>query len=424
MQANIKFRCSYPNCENSFIWSNKEKIENKHFYKFRKNKEAFMKWKKACGFVDNASCINKRICEDHFQRKDFINITKHRLNPNAVPHIVNGVENRIPIVKRSFENHLLDHNYCLPLHSVHVCNLEEVQDSSIRCSAPVVQESSIKTLTVEEPPITCSTPTAQVPPISYRVLSVQESSIGCMPLTVPETLNSSNSPTVQESSIKAPTVQEPPITCSIPTIQVSPIGCSTPIVQVSPIMFMTPTIQETPSISCMPPFSNKKAGFLSRVGVSKKELTPRELLMYNIHRALESQMRRIKKKLNQRTKQLKELKTLYNNKSFEIINNDLNKETKNFIDAQIRNCGRHLSGKRWTEEDKSFALNLYKESPKIYKYLSSFFQLPSVRTMKGLISKISPDSSIQNSLENLIIINREMDELDRWHSHEKENIII
>jgi len=68
----------------------------------------------------------------------------------------------------------------------------------------------------------------------------------------------------------------------------------------------------------------------------------------------------------------------------------------NFIDSQLRNINRTPAEKRWTEEDKTFALSVYKRSPRVYKYLSAFFQLPSPRTLKILLSKVPFNTGINS----------------------------
>lgn len=88
---------------------------------------------------------------------------------------------------------------------------------------------------------------------------------------------------------------------------------------------------------------------------------------------------------------------------------------KNFIDSQLRNVDRTSAGKRWTEEDKIFALSVFKRSPRAYKYLSAFFQLPSTRTLKTLLSKVPFDTGINKLLlQQLKIKIDDMNILDRY----------
>lgn len=52
-----------------------------------------------------------------------------------------------------------------------------------------------------------------------------------------------------------------------------------------------------------------------------------------------------------------------------------------FFNMQLRNKGRKLPGRRYTPEEKSLALILYKHSPKNYRFMRKIFMLPSKRTL-------------------------------------------
>lgn len=86
----------------------------------------------------------------------------------------------------------------------------------------------------------------------------------------------------------------------------------------------------------------------------------------------------------------------------------------------------HSSWKKvdWRRQDFCF-IRLYKRSPRVYKYLSVFFQLPSPRTLKTLLSKfhtyicllskIPFDTGINKSLlQKLKIKIDDMHPLDRY----------
>lgn len=92
----------------------------------------------------------------------------------------------------------------------------------------------------------------------------------------------------------------------------------------------------------------------------------------------------------------------------------MNSVRKNFIDSQLRNFDRATSGRRWTEEDKSFALSMYKRSPRLYRYLAAYFQLPSTRTLKGILSKIPFSTGISTTLLQQVKLKiADMSELDK-----------
>ena len=58
------------------------------------------------------------------------------------------------------------------------------------------------------------------------------------------------------------------------------------------------------------------------------------------------------------------------------------------ISAQMRNEGKPIYGRRFTEEEKILALSIYKQSPKAFRYLSKLFLLPSIETLRKLLSHI------------------------------------
>lgn len=80
-----KVSCRFPGCTNAYYWCRGEKVENKHFYRFPRNSAVLIKWKSICDIDVAQDCYNKFVCEDHFQQTDFVNFTKHALNPFAVP---------------------------------------------------------------------------------------------------------------------------------------------------------------------------------------------------------------------------------------------------------------------------------------------------------------------------------------------------
>ncbi|KAF2887359.1 hypothetical protein ILUMI_18815 [Ignelater luminosus] len=106
-------------------------------------------------------------------------------------------------------------------------------------------------------------------------------------------------------------------------------------------------------------------GILRQIGVKRKDLHSREEAMYQIHRNTMGKMSKLKKALEN--------------------------EKENYL---IRN---QMQIKVFMAEDKSFALSIYKRGPRTYRYLQEFFALPSIRTMKDMLSKIPFETGI-NSL--------------------------
>lgn len=55
-------------------------------------------------------------------------------------------------------------------------------------------------------------------------------------------------------------------------------------------------------------------------------------------------------------------------------------------------------------EDKAFALSVYKRSPRLYKYLRAYFQLPSKRTLQTVLAKISLELGVNETILDLLKI--------------------
>ena len=114
---------------------------------------------------------------------------------------------------------------------------------------------------------------------------------------------------------------------------------------------------------------------------------------------------------------IKTLQYLYKKDFFHVIERDLNDVTKKFIHYQLRNNNKKPTHQKWTVDDKAFFVTWYKRRPKMYTYLSSFFILPSIRLLKGILSKIPYDNVIDESgTENLIRKVRNMAKRDRYCS--------
>ena len=59
-----------------------------------------------------------------------------------------------------------------------------------------------------------------------------------------------------------------------------------------------------------------------------------------------------------------------------------------FVMSQIRMSSRSTRGRRWTVKDKSLALSLLHSSPKTYRLLGKVFALPSIQTLRSIVSKV------------------------------------
>ena len=143
-------------------------------------------------------------------------------------------------------------------------------------------------------------------------------------------------------------------------------------------------------------------GFLSQVGLHQRDLSPTKQKMYKIHLNVTNKLSKLKTKLEFKEIEIKALQYLYKKDMFHVIERYLNDVTKKFINSQLRNNKKTPTQRKWTVDDKAFFLSWYKRSPKMYTYLSSIFILPSIRLLKGVLSKIPFDTDINQSvIENL-----------------------
>lgn len=79
----------------------------------------------------------------------------------------------------------------------------------------------------------------------------------------------------------------------------------------------------------------------------------------------------------------------------EVFNDDRDKEKAMFFEMQLKNAGKHKNAHRYTAEEKSFCLAIYKQSPKTYRNtLSRHFHLPSKRTLGRHSAKLMFESGI------------------------------
>lgn len=80
----------------------------------------------------------------------------------------------------------------------------------------------------------------------------------------------------------------------------------------------------------------------------------------------------------------------------------LSPDQLNFVALQIKNAGKKSRGKRFTFEDKSMALAIYKQSPKCYRHLSETYDLPSKQTLNKHAAKIRFETGISHKLMDFI----------------------
>lgn len=97
-------------------------------------------------------------------------------------------------------------------------------------------------------------------------------------------------------------------------------------------------------------------------------------------RKLLRQNRDLKKKLSSVQLKLKENK-VDDKKVIEYLSTGLNEMQLEFIKMQITNRGRPKHGRRYTSKQKSMCLAMYKQGPKLYRFLETGFVLPTKKTL-------------------------------------------
>lgn len=153
---------------------------------------------------------------------------------------------------------------------------------------------------------------------------------------------------------------------------------------------------------------------LIKVGrVSKQsDLTPVAKRYYKIARGFLRTARRLDMENTSNRQRVEEAYKLID--SGEVINDRVNAITATFLKSQLRLQQLSGRGRRFTNEDKLFALMLLKQSPKCYKLLRMIFALPSRTTLLQLLRKVTFRCGLNTHVSaRLSAAAAEMDPLDR-----------
>lgn len=141
----------------------------------------------------------------------------------------------------------------------------------------------------------------------------------------------------------------------------------------------------------------KSKGTLKEINIKRRtQLTPKKGYLYD---ALKS-AKRNNILLRHRNMQFKE--RLQRAEKFMVQHrnsmNKLNNITCNFILSQIRTQSKKPQGRRFSIDDKVFALSLFKQSGKAYRLLQKVFALPSKRTILNLLQRIPFQTGINHQI--------------------------
>lgn len=157
----------------------------------------------------------------------------------------------------------------------------------------------------------------------------------------------------------------------------------------------------------------KRKGCLIDINITRaKYMTPKKKIL---HKALVDMKKTIsvmskrhlstKQRLKKSEKFIKEHNLMFNNMS------DI---TKKFFECQMKTQRLHPRGRRFSLDDKMFALSLYKVSAKAYRLMSRVFALPSRKTLSDLLHAIALQPGINSQLiEHLKLTVSGITELDK-----------
>lgn len=75
---------------------------------------------------------------------------------------------------------------------------------------------------------------------------------------------------------------------------------------------------------------------------------------------------------------------------------------KIILHGELKNFKRKHRGRRWTVDEKLFALAIFKRSPRVYRFLQQHLTLSCESTLKNLLQEIPLQPGISEPLINLL----------------------
>lgn len=129
----------------------------------------------------------------------------------------------------------------------------------------------------------------------------------------------------------------------------------------------------------------------------KLQLSLHDQRLYNKIVHLTKMSRQLRERKDSLQEKLKQVEKLYHSGFTETIE-DMPDVMKNFFLSNITNFKKDKYNRRYSVNDKAFALALEKRSPKLYKFLVNIFCLPSVETLRKFVQNIPIQCGISESL--------------------------
>lgn len=141
----------------------------------------------------------------------------------------------------------------------------------------------------------------------------------------------------------------------------------------------------------------KRRGCLMDINVTRaKHMTPKKKYLYKAIVDMKKSLL-IMNKRRLCTKQRLKMSEKFI-KQHNLMLNNMNDITKKFFQCQMKAQSLHPRGRRYTLDDKMFALSLYKGSAKAYRLMSRVFALPSRKTIMDLLRKIPLQPGINSEI--------------------------
>lgn len=161
-----------------------------------------------------------------------------------------------------------------------------------------------------------------------------------------------------------------------------------------------------------------RTNLLRSVGVSRKiYLTPKANMLYRVASNLKKVSRRL---FIDKAKNKEKIKAaLHFAESPDFLRAKVNEKTLNFLLCQMKMQKKCPRGRRFTFEDKIFALSLLKQSPRAYKVLRNTFALPSRKSLVNLLNQIPFEVGI-----NLAVMNVLKESVDKMEFLDKHCILM
>lgn len=136
---------------------------------------------------------------------------------------------------------------------------------------------------------------------------------------------------------------------------------------------------------------------LKTINVRRRvDLTPKKGYIYDILKEVKKNNSLLKYRCSAFKTQLQKAEKYMENHKESL--NKLNRITSTFLESQIRTQSKKPRGRRFTFDDKVFALSLFKQSGKAYRLLQKVFALPSRSSLMNLLQKIPFKTGINKKI--------------------------